>query len=395
MDDIRIFDLPDPPDMEYAAHNEAVKALWEAFRNNTHKRVPVRLNTNPRMLMQDPAYNKKGLSYQEYMTDPDIMGQAVLEWSYWTRFFLPGDHETGLPETWQVHIDFENIYDAVWFGAPTVFHEGQVPYAAPMLRDNNKRLLFDLGAPDPFAGEWAERALQFIEHFHRKSREGWSFMGRPVEASTHAPFMGSDGVFTAAAALRGATELCTDLLLAPDYVEDLLDFINDAIIGRMKAWRKRFGQPEQEEEFGSADDSIEMLSVAQYKQFVLPRHRRFYDAFCPEGIRGIHLCGNAQRLFPILQQELNVTAFDTGFPMDFALFRREMGHDTLLSGGPAAPLFVEATPGAVVAETERILCSGICDGGRFILQEGNNLPPCTPLDNCRAFYETGKRLGVL
>jgi hypothetical protein len=28
------------------------------------------------------------------------------------------------------------------------------------------------------------------------------------------------------------------------------------------------------------------------------------------------------------------------------------------------------------------------DGGRFILQEANNLPPCVPLANLAAVYET-------
>jgi len=70
-----------------------------------------------------------------------------------------------------------------------------------------------------------------------------------------------------------------------------------------------------------------------------------------------------------------------------------MGSEVLLLGGPAAPLFVEQHPGALLAETERILNSGILEGGRFILREGNNLPPCSPLENCEAFYQLGRQLG--
>ncbi len=393
MNDIRMFDLPDMPDKEYARHNEATKALWEAFHVNQHDRTPIRLNTNPRMLMQDPAYNTKALTYQEYMTDPDQMAQGVLEWLYWTRFFLPGDHEQGLPDAWQLYIDFENIYDAAWFGAPIAFHKDQIPYAAPLLHDDNKHMLFDRGIPDPFAGEWAERALSFMAYFEARAREGWTFLGRPVKAPVSAPFMGTDGPFTTAACLRGPTAICTDLLTDPDYVKALLEYITEAIIVRMRAWRECLERPMQEPVFHSADDSVEMLSADQYREFVLPQHRRLYDAFCPDGERGIHLCGNAQRLFPLLKQELNITHFDTGFPVDFAQFRREMGPEVLLSGGPRAPLFVEPMPDVLLAETERILASGICTGGRFILQEGNNLPPRTPLPYCRAFYELGKRMG--
>jgi hypothetical protein len=41
----------------------------------------------------------------------------------------------------------------------------------------------------------------------------------------------------------------------------------------------------------------------------------------------------------------------------------------------------------------RILESGIMEGGRFILQEGNNLPPCVPLENLEAVYATCQEFG--
>lgn len=386
MTEFKFFTLPDRTGEDFSAHNEMARALYAAFAENTHERCPVRLNTNPRMLMQDPAYHKQAPTYREYMTDPEVMGQCVLEWLYWMRFLLPGDHEKGLPEFWEVHIDFQNFYDGVSLGGEAVFHEGQIPYAAPLLNEDNKRMLFDRGLPDPFAGEWADRVLKFFDHFSRKSEQGWTFLGRPVKPLTITPFMGTDGPFTAAAALRGPTGICMDLLLDPDYAHELLDYITDALIARMKAWRSRFGHPDTLPEWGTADDSVEMLSVEQYREFVLPRHRRLFDAFCPDGKRGIHLCGNAQRLFPVIREELNVTAFDTGFPVDFGLFRREMGKEVLLSGGPRAPLFVEKEVEPLLRETERILKSGILEGGRFILEEGNNLPPRAPLSHCEAFY---------
>ena len=390
-----LFELPDLRERDFAAQNAASKALWAAFEKNTHARVPVRLNTNPRMLMLDPAYNRRGLGYREYMLDPDIMAQGILEWYYWMRFLLPGDHEKGLPDEWVLHIDFENTYDPAWFGAPVEFHENQVPFAAPLLDDDNKRMLFDRGIPGPFAGEWVERALRHIEHWKKKSADGWTFLGRPVMFKGNVPYLNSDGAFTCAASLRGPTGICADLLEDPDYAHELLKFINDACIARIRAWRKYFGQPETVDNQGMADDSVEMLSVEQYREFALPRHREYLDTLGTEKGRAIHLCGNAQRLFPTLHQELGIMSFDTGFPVDFARFRQEMGTEVLISGGPRAPLFVEETPDALLAETRRILESGVLEGGRFILQEGNNLPPMASLTNCGAFYKLGKKRGGL
>jgi uroporphyrinogen-III decarboxylase len=227
----------------------------------------------------------------------------------------------------------------------------------------------------------------------KKSAAGWTFLGRPVTFKNSVPFLYADGAFTCAASLRGPAGICADLLEDPDYAHELLKFINDAFIARIGAWRRYFGQPEKIDDQGMADDSVEMLSVEQYREFVLPRHRDYLDALGTDKGRGIHLCGNAQRLFPTLHQELGIMAFDTGFPVDFARFRKEMGPEVLISGGPRAPLFVEETPDALLAETRRILETGVLEGGRFILQEGNNLPPCASLDHCGRFYKLGRTMG--
>ena len=388
-----LFALPDLRGEDFSAHNVMAKALWEDFGQRLHARVPFRLNTNPRMLMLDPKYNVRGLSYETYMTDPEVMGQAVLEWHYWRRFLLPGDHEKGIPEHWEVHIDFENLYDAAWFGCPVCYRADQVPDTEPLLDDAHKHLLFDRGLPDPFQGEWAERALRFLEYFRDKSAKGWTFLGAPVAPLSIAPFMSFDGVFTVAASLRGATELCVDLLTDPDYARQLLEYISTAVIERMAAWRKLLDVPVPQDGFGTADDSIQLLSVEQYREFVLPLHRRLYERFATAKDRGMHLCGNAQRHFLTIKEELGVSVFDTGFPVDFGRLRREIGPQVLVSGGPQVSFFLRDSAEPIVAEGDRILSSGILEGGRFILQEGNNLPPCARLALCEALYETGKRLG--
>jgi uroporphyrinogen-III decarboxylase len=51
-------------------------------------------------------------------------------------------------------------------------------------------------------------------------------------------------------------------------------------------------------------------------------------------------------------------------------------------------LLANGTPEACAAAARKILQSGVMAGGRFILQEGNNLPPNVPLANLRAVYET-------
>lgn len=390
---IALFNLPEVSQEDFTAHNQESVALWKAFNEGTHERVPVRLNCNPRILMLDPKYNTRGITYKDYMLDPEVMAQAMLEFQYWTRFFLPGDHEKGLPDKWVARIDFENHYDAAWLGCPVHYRDGQVPDTTPILNDDNKRMLFDRGIPDPFAGEWVERCLRHIDVFQRKEKEGWTFLGVPVRVETATPFMGCDGVFTAAISLRGATGLCLDLLTDPDYAHELLNYVYNALTLRMKAWRPRAGVPVPQDGFGSADDAIELLSDEQYREFVLPIHKQFFDQFGTASDRGMHLCGDVQRHFKTVHDELGVVNFDTGFPVDFEKLRADLGRNVLVSGGPRVPLFLEDSPQPVIKETERILRSGILCGGRFILQEANNLAPRARLHVCEAFYDTGKRVG--
>jgi len=62
-------------------------------------------------------------------------------------------------------------------------------------------------------------------------------------------------------------------------------------------------------------------------------------------------------------------------------------------GGPSVVLLAGATPDQVRAEVSRILGSGITQGGRFVLREGNNMPPEVPMANIAAMYEAGKEYG--
>jgi hypothetical protein len=394
MNNSTLFSVPEAPGTNWSDHNAASRALWQAFNANTHPRAPVRLNTNPRMLMLDPAYNTRRISYERYMSDAGVMSQTILEWHSWTRHFLPGDHEKGLPDEWVLWVDFENTYDATWFGAPVHYRDGQVPDTLPILTDDAKHGLLDEAPPDPFAGTWPERCLQFLEDWEARRQHGWTWRGRPVGKPLPPSYIGTDGIFTAAVALRGATELCTDLLMDPDYAHALLQYIYEAVRRRMRAWRDKLSIRIPCDDFILADDAIQMLSVDQFREFVLPWHRKLYDEFATQTRRGMHLCGNAQRHFAVLHDECNVVAFDTGFPVDFAAFRRDLGPHVLISGGPPVRFFIEDDPAPIVAEVERICRSGVLEGGRVILQEANNLPPSARLRVCEAFYEACKRYGV-
>ena len=85
--------------------------------------------------------------------------------------------------------------------------------------------------------------------------------------------------------------------------------------------------------------------------------------------------------------------FDTGFPVDFGGLRGELGPLVRLQGGPHIELVRSGLPSAIRAEVQRVLETGVSAGRRFVLREGNNLAPGTPLENTEALYAAGREFG--
>jgi len=290
-----------------------------------------------------------------------------------------------------VYVDYQNCYEALWFGGEIRFIEGNVPDVPPFLTDDRKQAFLDQGEPDPFSG-WLGRAWDLMDDL-REIADGHEFHGRPVTIANDVPGCGTDGPFTIACALRGATEFCTDLYADPDFFHAVMHLITEATITRIEAYRKRLGQPVESEAWGFADDSVQLLSVETYSEYVLPYHKRLMDHFGPKGPNSIHLCGNATHLFPTIRDAMNVQSFDTGFPVDHGALRKALGPDVEIYGGPHVEILRSGSEGEVRAVARAILESGIMEGGRFVLREGNNVAPGTPPANLAAMYETCKQYG--
>ena len=378
---------------DYTSHNEHVKQVWDAYHSGKPMRVPVILGVNPRVILLNPDLNAGGVSFQDYSEDADTMARVQMESQHYIRHHLMQDAEMGLPkEGWGVGVDLQNYYEAAWFGAPVAYRPGQVPDTSPILSDDLKRMLFDRGVPDPFTGGVMAHGWRLYEQMKANVAK-YSYAGLPAISVGPPSGFGTDGPMTVACSLRGATELCMDFYEDPDYVRELLGFITDATIQRIRAFRKAFGQEEKPAVWGFADDSIELLSVDMYVEFVLPFHKRLLGELAGEGPHSVHLCGDVGRLVPILKQELNLNSWDAGFPVDYGAVREALGPDFQIATGPKVSTLLSGTAEDVDAESKLILESGIMNGGRFILRDANNLSPGTPVENVAAMYNAAGRYG--
>lgn len=365
--------------------------VWQAYRDGKPERVPVTLVNNNRIVVLDPGFNTEGFEYRGIFNDPEKMLLAELHWQYVARTHYNRfcDLPTGLPDKWQAGIQFQNVGEAWFFGAEVNFHEGQVPDTLPFLTDDNKRAIFDLDVTQPLERDPYKRGYEFAARMQELARN-MEFKGRPVEVSAFQP-AGPEGALTTAISLRGG-EFLTDLVLDEEYAQQLLAFIVDAEVRRVQAVADRAG--EKLTQVSYADDAVQMLSHEMYVEKILPHHKRYYRALDPEWKlpHGIHMCGDVCRHFPTLVRECKLDWLDTGFPVDFAWLRRQVGPDVEILGGVPIGMLMNGTPAQVYERAKEILTSGVIDG-RFILRDANNMPPATPEANLAAMYQAGLDFG--
>jgi hypothetical protein len=387
--------------VDFRRHNDETKRVWDAYRARRPYRVPVTLSGSISNLFCNPAINDTGYTFRDFFERPEAQVKAQLAYRKWWRYNLVYDQEMGPPEKgWSISVDFQNSYEAGWFGCILVYPDGAVPDALPMLQERKERL-YELEPPDPLRGNLYARVMDFFE-FMQDRCPSMEFDGRPVIPPSSIPGEGTDGPFTVACKLRGLTEMCLDMYEDRAYFHDLMKYVTANTIKRIRAikeWRWA-RKPESKDrgkyqvaDWGFADDAIAMLSTEQYREFVLPYHQELRAAFSDGGRISMHLCGDATHLYSFMRDNLNAYSFDTGFPVDFGALRRNLGPEVQIFGGPSIMALKDGTPASVRAEVRRICKSGITEGGRFVLREGNNMAPCTPVENVEAMYDAAKEYG--
>ncbi|NIA20928.1 MAG: hypothetical protein GWP05_02920 [Anaerolineaceae bacterium] len=367
--------------------------VWEAHRAGRPARVPVTFGVNPRVVLLDPAWNPEGITFREYFTDVRATIDVQLKFLRYKVEFLSRfcDIPSAWPETYEFNVDVQNVYDSVYFGGRLTFRQGQVPDAAPVLADGDKETIFQIDIDRPMDNPFVQNTLARYEALKTAAAKV-SFRG--IRFGVKPPLWNFDGPLTVATNLRGS-ELYVDLGDDPQYVERLLDFITRGVIIRNRAMHERFGRKAYDGPSGGmADDSIQLISTEMYRRQVLPFHRRYLSEWSVEGPHSIHLCGDATRHFPLIRDELGVRTFDTGFPVDHGALRQALGEDIEILGGPEVMVLREGTAEEVYQKTRSILTSGVMAGGRFVLREGNNLPPCCPEENLAAMYRAALEFGV-
>ena len=360
-----------------------IEELWADYRRGQNRRVPVIFASDEQLWLK-----VAGHTFKEFYLGPRVHLQVQLEGRLWFCEHVPGDMLPGLPERWDVGVQLW-MEENEFFGCTVTYQEDDYAWGQPLELDGQELLsyLANLDAEEQVRHSSAYRMYQALCEL----AEGLSFRDRPVAVVR--PGRGTHGIFTKAAEVRGLERLCLDLHEQPDFADEYLRLITENTIARIAAWRRLTGGEARSGEWCSyPDDSLQMISAADYARFVLPCHQALYAASC-KFKRGIHLCGQAQQHYAVLHDRLGVTSIDGPGPFidhghylqafpDLS-FNAQTEHTVVQFGSP--PEVEEMMRGLL---NPRAKVPGRFNVAGFVART-------TPLCNIQACYEAGLRYGAI
>jgi uroporphyrinogen decarboxylase len=140
-----------------------------------------------------------------------------------------------------------------------------------------------------------------------------------------------------------------------------------------------------------SDDLAVSLSREMFEDLVLPANRRLRDHF--DGRLTFHMCGRSDHLLETFRDGLGIHVFQGfGWAVDLDRIAEVMGGRVVLVGNVDPRLILSGTPEDVRGATRRVI-DKLARFRGFIVQDGNNIPPGSPLENINAMMESAEAYG--
>ena len=191
------------------------------------------------------------------------------------------------------------------------------------------------------------------------------------------------GPFTNAGYLTGLTEIFRAIYERPDFVKELLRIVTDKIIQWLDFCWKELKLKTRD--FAFTDDLAVSLSPQTYEEFVLPYDKKLRFHF--DGRILFHMCGRTDHLLRYFVEELQIHEFQGfGWEVDKRKITELMGGKVVLYGNINPITILRGTPKEVKEETKKAIETfGPYRG--YIIQDGNNIAPGSPIENINAMRE--------
>jgi len=188
----------------------------------------------------------------------------------------------------------------------------------------------------------------------------------------------------------GKTEIFLAVAERPDFVRELLRIVTDKLITYLDfCWEEeKLPTPR---DFSWTDDLAVSLSADSYRELVLPFEKELRFHF--DGRASLHMCGRSDHLLDIFADDLRIHEYQGfGYEVDLIRIARVMGGRVVLLGN-VNPMLIRSGTAAQVREATRRVIEVLAPLRGFIVQDGNNIPPGSPLENINAMMEAAEMYG--
>jgi uroporphyrinogen-III decarboxylase len=374
----------DIPIEEIEARRDRVEA---ARRFEEPDRVPVLPAVAHRFLIP-----MVGAKFRDYYADPETMLRTQIIAQKWLLENVRTDAFSITGPWVGAWTDFQNNFEAGSLGCEIVFPENDIPWVGPGWV-NTEADLRRLEAMD-----FIHSGLNAKQIAYRKvmvdiaGRYPVRFKGGPVfYPGTQACLTRTcDGPFGVAGDLMGKTEIFLAVAERPDFVRELLRIVTAKLIAYLDfCWEEENLPPPRD--FAWTDDLAVSLSAPTYRDLVLPFEKELRFHF--DGRASFHMCGRTDHLLETFAADLRIDEYQ-GFGYEVGLDRIAgiMGGKVVLLGNVNPMLIRSGTPAQVREATRRVI-EVLAPLKGFIVQDGNNIPPGSPLANINAMMEAAETYG--
>jgi len=331
-----------------------------------------------------------GIDYSEFFADVETQYYWQLQFAKYRIENIPEDIVCHGP-TIYVAPYFDNVVNASAFGAEIVWPENETLQACPTIATPEEMDGLEIPAPD--AGLWG-RVLEWHGRMEELAQETEiTFNGQPGRVAVGYPAIGGEGPHMVAVDLAGANFYWW-MLEYPRRCHAFLEKITRGMIEAEQHFRRVV--PGVRGAYGLAEDSAQVMSAEMFGEFCVPCDNLLYDTFgrgLADG-RGMHMCGKSAHLHSALVAEERITSFSIfGYQVPPKVAAENLGGKMLLWGNVNPMLMLDGTKAEVKAAARECL-EALAPCGGFMLGDGANVCPGTPLENLAALTEAAEEYGL-
>jgi uroporphyrinogen decarboxylase len=374
----------DVPIEEIEARKERVT---KAKNFGTPDRVPVIPAIGSRLLVP-----MVGVRFKEYYRDPETMLRTQIHAQKWLMENIRTDAYSITGAWVGVWTDFQNTFEAGSLGCDIVFGDDDIPWVGNgwVQTDDDLRKLekmdFVHGGLNGKQIAWRKAMMAIAAKYPVRFKGGPVFYPGENPALTHT----SDGPFGVAGDLMGKEELFLAVHERPEFVKEILRIVTQKLIEWLDfCWEEEgLARPK---DFAWTDDLAVSLSAEDYRELVLPFEKQLRFNF--DGRLTLHMCGATDHLLRIFADDLKIHEFQGfGYQVDLDKLASIMGGRVTLIGNVNPMLIHLGTREQVIEATRRVIEKLALFRG-LIIQDGNNIPPGSPIENINAMMEAADRYG--